>query len=93
MKRKALAMSDAHLEVHERIMDEARCHRWRAMLIGQQIEELRDVTRPDMLRALDLLFEAEKWCCRDELDAAEGLLRRAELEVIAVKRHTPRAAA
>jgi hypothetical protein len=76
------------------ILEEARCHRWRAMLLDHEILELGGVMgtaidggvpRAAMTRADDLLFESRKYLDRDELDRAEELRRRAESEIIARK--------
>jgi hypothetical protein len=94
-------MSEADRAVHERMMAEAHCHRWRAMLIDQQITEAHDMAEAivaggvlysETAPVVDLLFEAAKWNDRDELDHAEGILRTAECEVIALKRRLRRAA-
>lgn len=74
-------MSEADRRINEQIIEEVRCHRWRAMLIEQQIDELWLLDRSN-----ETLAKAQHCLDIDELDYAEGWLRKAELEVIARKR-------
>ena len=73
-------MPEAYRPVYEQMLEEARCWQWRTMLIEQRIEE--ELWRVQNLTAHELLVEADKWCDRGELDFAESLLQRAELEII-----------
>lgn len=88
-------MSEADRRINEQMLEEARCHTWRLMLLEQQIEELNEVIltalhngtpRTVLDRAHDLLSDAQNCCDNGELDYAENVLRKAELEVIAVKK-------